>query len=270
MSTDWLKNKTLAVYDIETPFLTEEGLKGIKDIYCISVATIYNDKITPAKVYTNKWTPYSQGSLIEACAIINNADYRIAHNGIGFDDQVIQNVLSMVPINLPLDTLILSKIMFSKDDLFSIDASLNISKDLWSSYSLKAFGERLGDAKIEYKEFDKGLTEELTIYCNQDVNLTARLFVFLKNHVNFPIEKVIKIEHKTAEIINQQIKMGFYLDIEKANKLNATLLKEKGDLFRKLTAIFSPKWLKDGQEKKYKKVLVTKKYLPNKNYKAVW
>ena len=90
--------------------------------------------------------------------------------------------------------------------------------------------------------------------------------LFLLEKENFPIQAVLEIEHEVAAIIAEQADMGFYLDIEKARALNTILLQEKGELARELAEIFSPKFLKDGQEKSYKKLSRVKKYLPDTHY----
>ena len=259
-------NKVMAVYDIETPYLTNDGISAIPNIYCIAVTIIDKGKILPTKLFTEYWVPYSDGSLLEAIAFINSADIAVAHNGMGFDIPVIQQVLGVDITVSHYDTLILSKIIFPKDELFSIDAQLNIPKELWASYSLKAFGHRLGNYKIQFEEFDTGLTQQMATYCIQDTNLTADLILFLLGKDNFPLQQVVEIEHQAAAIIAEQTSMGFYLDIDKARELNTALLKEKGEIARELAEEFKPKWLKDGPVKTYKKPSVVRKYLPDNNY----
>jgi len=261
-----ISNATVAVLDIETQLIPKEGLSFIDDIYCISVAMIINGKPTLAEVYTNVWTPYSKGSIGEAVALINTADYMSFHNGVGFDVPVIENVTGIKLKPRPLDTLILSKIIFSKDYLMSIDPGLGLDKSLWGKYSLKAFGERMGgDSKIEFEDFS-GLTEEMAIYCNRDTDLAVNFLLFLLEQDNFPLDKVVEIEHETAAIIQEQTHFGFYIDIDKANELNNDLLAEKLDLHTKLTSIFDPKFLPDGKVKTYKKLSISRKFLPDNNY----
>ena len=113
------------------------------------------------------------------------------------------------------------------------------------------------------------MTEEMAIYCNQDVNLTSKLLLHLLSQENFPLEKVVTIEHQAAAIIAEQERYGFYIDIEKARALNTALLTEKLNLSTELLEIFHPKWLKDGPVKEYKKLSTVKKYLPNNHYKPL-
>ena len=268
MPPKWLWGKTFAVYDLETDFIPTS------QIYMCGVAVIAIDDKgvvthTDSKIYTTMWTPYTNGSLMQAVTIINSCDYNVAHNGVGFDEPEIQKHLHTELGSKTLDTLILSKIILSKDDLFAMDIALDIDKKLHGSYSLKAFGQRLGDEKIDFTDFTE-MNEEMAIYCNKDVDLTVRLFLNLIARENFPLENVIDIEHKAAAIIAEQTKFGFYLDIDKARNLNAELLKEKGELARDLAKIFKPKWLKDGQVKEYKKLSKVRKYLPNTNYQYIW
>lgn len=264
MIPEWLHNKRIGVFDLETDRIPTT------EIFCNSIAFIDIDsngeaKVTSSKVYTQYWTPYSNGSLMESITLLNECDYICGHNIINFDCKEVNKHLGIKLKAKPLDTLILSKIIFSKDDLYVVDPQLGIDKDLYGSYSLKAFGQRLGDFKIEFHEFNS-LTEEMAIYCNQDVDLTAKLLLFLLEKENFPIEKVVTIEHKAAAIIAEQEDNGFYIDIEMTRKLNTKLLQEKGELARELSSIFSPKFLKDGPVKTYNKLSKVKKYLPNNNY----
>ena len=264
MIPEWLNDKTIAIWDIEADWIPST------EIFCISVSVVKNGAIIhDAKVFTQYWTPYSNGSLMDAITMVNLCDYQSGHNTEGYDIPMVEKLLGSGITPPSLDTLILSKIVFSKDDLYAIDAELGIDKDLWGSYSAKAFGQRMGDFKIDFDDFSK-LTEEMTIYCNQDTDLTAGLLIFLLNKENFPTHPVVTIEHQAAKVIAKQTEAGFYIDIEMARTLNTSLLQEKGELARELADIFKPKFLKDGQEKQYKKPSQVKMYLPNKHYKKKW
>ena len=264
MIPTWLKDKTIAVWDIETDYVPSTIM------YCISVSIVCNGLVTHrARVYTAFWTPYSCGNLMQAITLINSCDYQSGHNTVGFDIPTTERLMNVKITPPSLDTIILAKIIFSKDDLYAMDAELGVDKDLWGKYALKAFGQRMGDFKIDFNNFT-GLTEEMAIYCNQDTDLTARLLIFLLGKDNFPLESVVTIEHQAASVIAEQTAFGFYLDITKTRLLNTELLQEKGALARELAEIFGPKFLKDGPVKQYKKVSRTRMYLPNKDYIPVW
>lgn len=266
MIPKWLHNKRLAVFDLETDFIPTT-LIYMNGVAFIDIDNFGEVTITPSKTYTYKWAQYSNGSLLESMALLQDCDFLVGHNLIGFDIQQVRQHLGIALTTPVLDTLILSKIIFSKDELYAIDISLGILEivDWTRPYALDAFGKRLGDNKIVFKEFDK-MTEEMQIYCDQDVNLTSNLLLFLLSKENFPLEAVITIEHQAATIIAEQERFGFYLDIEKTRELNTKLLTEKLSLATELSTIFHPKWLKDGKEKAYKKKSIVRKYLPNKNY----
>ena len=264
MIPQWLHGKRIAVFDLETDRIPTTV------IYMIGISIIDIDingayTIEKSTVYTYQWNTYAAGPLYEGVAKILSCDFVAGHNSVGFDTPEILKHLS-VAIKLPhLDTMILAKLVFTKDDLIAIDASLRLDKALWGSYSLKAFGQRMGDAKIEFHEFDE-MTKEMAIYCSQDVDLTAQLLLFLLEKPELPIYSVIELEHKAARIIAEQTEHGFYFDIEKAKALNTRLLAEKAQIARELETVFKPKWLRDGQPKIYKKETTTRIFLPNNKY----
>lgn len=267
MAPEWLWGKTLAVWDLETDYIPTTT------IFCNGVSIVsISDKgdITidsPSKVYTAYWTPYTNGSLMEAISIINKCDYAVAHNGIGFDHGEVVKHLGATITAKPLDTMIISKIMFSKDQLMAMDPGLGVDSALWGRFSLKAWGQRLNDFKIDYEDFSH-LNETMADYCNQDVDLCAKLLINLLERENFPLEAVVDIEHKAAAIIADQTAAGFYIDIDRTRELNTKLLTEKGELARQLAEIFSPKFLRDNAPKQYAKPSKVKKYLPNPNFKG--
>lgn len=265
MAPQWLWNKTIAVFDLETDYIPTTT------IFCNSIVIVTIDhkgnvtKSSP-KAFTCKWVNYTNGPLLESVTIINSCDYCVAHNLIGFDINEIPKHLGVTITAKPLDTLILAKIIYSKDELFAIDASLKIDKHLHGRYSLEAFAQRLGQGnKIEYNDFSH-LNKEMVTYCDKDTDLAADLLILLLSRDNFPLEAVVEIEHQAAQIIYEQTVFGFYIDIEKTRALNTKLLTEKLELATKLSAIFSPKFLRDGQIKSYKKLSKVKKYLPNTKY----
>jgi len=265
----WLHGKSIAVFDLETDFIptTIIFMNGVSFIHISDTGEVTT---TPSKIYTYKWTPYSNGSLLESVELLHTCDYVCGHNLCGFDLPQLKMHLNIDIDFKVLDTLILSKIMYSKDELYSIDASLKLLDTIdWARpYALDAFGKRLGDLKLEFKEFNE-MTEEMAIYCNQDVDLTSRLLLFLLAKDNFPLESVVTIEHQAAAIIAEQTHYGFHIDIEAAKALNTKLLTEKHQLATKLSTIFAPKWLPDGPVKEYKKPSKVRKYLPNNNYKPL-
>jgi len=262
----WLWGKTVAMFDLETDYIPTTQL-FCNSVSILTVALDGSHEVEPAKVYTQYWTPNTHGSLMDSISIINKCDYMSAHNLMGFDKGEVKRHLGVDLLPIPLDTLILAKLIFSKDDLMAMDPQLGVEKSSWGSYGLKAFGQRMGDHKLDYTDFSH-LNQEMMIYCDQDTNLAMQFLIFLLEKDTFPLMDVVTMEHKAAGIIYEQTRFGFYLDITKTRELNTTLLTEKGELARELAEIFSPKFLRDGAPKQYVKPSKVRKYLPNKHYKG--
>jgi len=257
----------LAIYDIETTPIPKNGIAYIDTIWAIGVKLDNG----PVKKYTKYYIEGTDGTLKQALEEINKAEFRTGHNIIGFDDYLIEKLIGPLT-NKPLDTLILSKIMFSKDMLYDIDFSLGekYPKELIGAYSLKAFGHRMGkNLKIEFNDFSK-LSTEMIKYMEGDINVSKDLIDFLQQHPKYPSEAVIEIEHKAAAIITKQSIVGFHINIEKARELNTKLLKEKLQLANELSKIFKPKFLPDGPEQSTNKLIKRKVWLLDKNYKDKW
>src|SRR5210317_1662898 len=88
--------------------------------------------------------------------LVEQYDQIIGHNIIGFDAPVLRKVWSIgIKKSKAVDTLILSRLL---------------NPQLDGGHSLKAWGSRLSNNKIEFnfEDFDNGLTQEMQDYCIQD------------------------------------------------------------------------------------------------------
>lgn len=247
--------------DIETTLIPDDGnILKIDRIFCIGIAI--NDN--PVQVFTEPYLPHlSDGGLKAALFIINSSDLAIFHNGIKFDLPVLRNLLGQVttPIH---DTLLLAKLVVTQDQLIAMDAGIaNMPKDLWGSYSLKAFGYRMGNNKGEFEDFS-ALTPEMLEYLRQDVIVTRDLYQILIEMENFPPDNVIELENQVAEITFQQERNGFYFDIDTAKELNTKFLFEKYSIDRNLKKQFKPQFVVDGPVKSTNKLIRRKVYIPSK------
>ena len=266
MLPKYLWSKRIAVWDLETDFIPT-SIIYMNGVSIIEIDDTGVPTITPSRVFTYKWTHYSTGSLYESIKLVNTCDYHCGHNLVSFDMDQIRRHLNTAITAIPLDTMIIAKLMFSSDELYAIDRQLGLDAPA-KPFSLDSFGKRLGDHKIEFHEFDE-MTEEMAIYCNQDVDLTVRLLLHLLAQDNLPNWDVIALEHKVAGIIQEQQNYGFYFDIDKGRALNTVLLTEKHQIASELATMFAPKFLKDGKEKKYKGTTKTRKFLPNPHYQPL-
>ena len=77
-----------------------------------------------------------------------------------------------------IDTLVCTRLIWPKETLLELDYSAmrHVPPRLKGSASLKAWGYRLADNKIDFKDFSH-YTEEMLEYCVQDVNVTNKLLL---------------------------------------------------------------------------------------------
>lgn len=130
----------------------------------------------------------------------------VFHNGIGFDVPVINKILGLEAIRLDdvVDTLILSRL---------------IDFGIQGGHSLRAWGQRLGDFKLDFKGFEV-LTQEMVDYCHQDVTVTKKLFSkFIKTYEDQAWQDSIKCEHEIQMLCEDMTNNGFYFDEASANQM---------------------------------------------------
>ena len=228
----------IGYFDIETPLIPSTGAKDLNDIYSIGVKVNDEKTLNFSKYYMSN----SDGNLQAAVRLLNECDLIVSFNGISFDIPVIERVLSAKLTANHLDLIIVCKLMFTKDELFSADYKLLADdKALMGSFSLKAFGRRMGGAqKIDFTDFSK-LSEEMLTYMEGDIELTKELHEFLIALPNYPKQNVIGLEQSIASIIQKQTDAGFHFDIEKARNLNMVMLRDKFVIERNLAKTFKPK-----------------------------
>jgi len=260
-----LATSRIATWDIETELIPTTGLKDIKRIFCINIK-VNNE---PIKRFTKLYHPTSSGNLKGALKLINSCDFNVGHNILGFDIPVVENLVGEIT-SYPLDTLIISKLMFSKDSLISMDKGIEtMPSSEYGNFSLKAFGYRFGDYKIQFDQFNQ-LTDDMLTYCDQDVALTHRLFNFLISRTNFPSADIIELEQRVKSILVEQQDYGFYFNVEGANKLATELKFKKLSLEMNLQRIFKPMFLPDGPVKTTNKLIKRRQYLPSVSHLKGW
>lgn len=150
----------------------------------------------------------------------------IMHNGVGFDAPVLKKLLGVEIRNENIwDTMLISQLLEPHID---------------GGHSLKAWGERLKQKKIEYKDNFETYSDEMLFYCRQDVLVTQRLAQHLLPKIQPFGKDPVRLEHKVKEIITQQEDHGFYLDQKKATMLMSDLEDTCGQIKSKLQDIFPP------------------------------
>ncbi|MEK9695777.1 MAG: DNA polymerase [Candidatus Poseidoniales archaeon] len=172
---------------------------------------------------------HTEASTLEP--LVKEYDQIIGHNIIGFDAPVLRKVWNIgIPKSKAVDTLILSRLL---------------NPQLEGGHSLKAWGNRLKNQKIEFnfEDFDNGLTEEMRQYCIQDVRLTRDLYLQLMAEIKDwkeQGEQSIRLEHDIAVICRHQETNGFKLDIEEAICLRNELADQMDNLETNLQSVFQP------------------------------
>jgi DNA polymerase I len=164
----------------------------------------------------------------------------IGHNIIGFDVPVLNkffghDIFKHCKIT---DTLVLSRLF---------------NPILEGGHSLKNWGKKLGQNKIQFEQFDF-LTEDMLTYCRNDVALTEKLYHFLIRKMT-DFGESIELEHKTATIIQKQHELGFKLDIIEAYGLQSLFQEEMNRLTTEVRKSFPP-------------LKIEEEFIPKSNNKA--
>ena len=149
----------------------------------------------------------------------------IGHNIIGFDVPVVNKFFGKdLFTNCKItDTLVLSRLLNPVID---------------GGHSLKNWGTKLGQAKIEFEQFEY-LSDDMLKYCRNDVELTERLYKFLIRKIA-DFGESVQLEHDVARIIQTQHDKGFKLDIINAYGLQAKFQEDMNDLTTKVRKTFPP------------------------------
>jgi DNA polymerase I-like protein with 3'-5' exonuclease and polymerase domains len=215
-------------FDIETNDIHDWiHLSDVKTVLCMAVSI---DGEEPKIV-----------DIKDGLTLLQNADQIIGHNIQSFDIPALQKLYPTFkpdPAKI-VDTLLMCRLLHAdqRERDFQIK---DLPKELVGSQSLKAWGIRLGNAKGEAPDFTKD-TEQLREYCKQDVRVTAALHQHLLNHPSMPsAAAAVTLEHQFAAIIREQERVGFPFDIEAAQRLHGTLLKDQLDIEQKLQEVFPP------------------------------
>ena len=201
-----------AYFDIET-----DGLEATR-IHCICAMTDWDNTVVNFlgdKCYEDfrEWLVYE------------GVETLVGHNIIGFDIPVLRSISNdLYNYNLR-DTLIISRL-------------LNPSMD--GGHSLKAWGERLTNTKDDYDGGWEEFSIEMLKYCQQDVRVTKDLSNHLDILLDGTDQQAVDIEHKVAEIIQQQEQNGVLFDERKAYDLLAELKEKVLDIENKVRKVFKP------------------------------
>jgi len=150
------------------------------------------------------------------------------HNIIGFDAPVLRKVWKVCFDRVAVvDTLIMSRLY---------------NPSMEGGHSLANWGGRFGFPKIDFSDYDVGLTRQMIDYCIRDVELTTKVYEWLVANMQKEgfSEQCVELEHQVAMVTTQQERIGFKLDVEAANILYAQLCFKMIDIDQQLQQVFPP------------------------------
>ena len=223
-------NETWLVFDLESDNLYDK----VTTIYCIVIYDVNREQ-----TFT-----YGPDDIESAIAHLDTADVLIGHNILFYDIRVIEKLW---PGKLTchnksteiIDTLICTRLIWPKEKLLELDYEQypQVPPKNRGSAGLKAWGYRLADYKIEFKDFS-GYSQEMLDYCIQDVRVTTKLFNFIQKQA--VAESALRLEHDLAGCIARQVESGFPFDIDKCLALVDILTGRKEQLEDELKKAFPP------------------------------
>ena len=218
-------NESWLVWDIESDGLYDQVTK----IHCIVIYDL-NLKQTFS---------YGPDCIGDAIKHLCNADVLIGHNILFYDCPVIQKLTQTNFTGRIIDTLICTRLIWPKELLYELDTEqyTEVPKNLRGSAGLKAWGYRLADNKINFKDFSE-YSQEMLEYCIQDVVVTTKLFELIQKQ-NYA-ESSLKLEHDFALAINKQIRSGVPFDLDAALDLVDDLRTKQSKLETQLKELFPP------------------------------
>jgi DNA polymerase-1 len=216
------------VLDLETDNLYDDVTK----IHCLVLYDINRDQ-----TFT-----YGPDSIAAGLEHLATADVLIGHNILFYDIPVIRKLYPFYTFAAAriIDTLITTRLIWPKEKLYEMDTEqyTQVPTKLRGSASLKAWGYRLSDYKIEFKDF-KEYSQEMLDYCIQDVSVTTKLFQHIQKQ--FCSESALKLEHDFALAIEKQIRSGFPFDVDACLDLVDDLRAKQAVLEADLKKLFPPK-----------------------------
>lgn len=127
-------------------------------------------------------------------------------------------------------------------------------------HSLASWGEELHNSKIDFHDFSK-YSEEMRIYCEQDVALTIDVYNHLRkvagqmygqmSKIGASFASASKALHKDYYLYSAQAYTGILFDKKAAEKLIAEIDVEMEEIEREVLPQLPPRKLKEGEKKLY-------------------
>lgn len=220
-----LENEKWLIFDLESDGLYNDVTK----VYCLSVYDIQKEKLIT----------FEPDFIQEGINYLLDANVLIGHNILFYDIPVLEKIYSFDFKGRIVDTLLCTRLIWPKETLYDIDEEQHqeVPPKLKGSASLKAWGYRLSDQKIEFHDFSE-YSKEMLEYCMQDVWVTKKLWEHIISQ-NYPGSALL-LEHQFAERINKQIRTGIPFDVDECLDLVDDLRGKKTKLEENLKILFPP------------------------------
>lgn len=167
------------------------------------------------------------------------------HNGIGFDLRVLRVILNYEYKGVYIDTFLLSRILFP-----DIEAPEN-DHGSRSRHSVESWGIRFGHPKVKHDDWSK-FSMEMLHRCVEDTKIQGQIYEHCHKTMqelvardsrfqNMEWMKVIRMEQKVWNLIDDQAEHGWTFDLERAYTLIDTLTHTIASVNIKLSPILPPK-----------------------------
>lgn len=204
--------------------------KQAQDYYAVDIET---DDLNATKIWVMCWENIrtgEQGTCTSYDEIRNffqqtAGSVYVGHNILKFDAPVLNRLAGLrLGVSRLVDTLVLSTLY---------------NPSLSGGHSLEEWGQRIGFPKGVFNDWSK-LSEEMIVYCRQDVKVTAELFrkiTKVLNKIGFS-ERSCYIQHHITSILNRQQNNGFYFDGPRAMVFYQHLRSLESDLADAIRAVF--------------------------------
>lgn len=182
----------------------------------------------------------------------------ISYNGIGYDHWMLWKFLDIsFHIGKKGKDWLCKQYPCKIIDLYVLSQFLDPDRH---RHSLASYGEELKNSKIDFHDFSK-YSEEMRIYCVQDVDLTLDVFKHLSEKGRQMYSQMMKLGanptqasrslHKDYYLYAAQAYTGILFDKEAAKKLIADIDVEMLALEEEVLPQLPPRKLKEGEKKEY-------------------
>jgi DNA polymerase-1 len=229
------------VFDIETNGFLDQ----LDRVHCI----VLKDIDTGAVLSCHNHSDLDGPDLPSGMKLLMKADCIIGHNIIAFDIPALQKVypwFSIDPAKV-FDTFVMARLYeanIKERDLLPVNKG-KYPKALFGQQGLEAWGYRLGDYKGDYKGPWDTWSPEMQSYCEQDVEVTHKLYSHLTNRERWPVAE--ELEHAAQYLCSQIERNGIPFDVDGAVKLYGELAEVRERMTAELKVLFPPWVINQGE-----------------------